>query len=114
MGAFPSLGPPILAALLLAACGAREARPVAEISPVDNQLTCEHLQGEIQVNQLRMTELTGEADRRGRDSVGMVLAAGLVGLAFADSGQTQRLEITALTQRNMRLSTLAAARDCPA
>jgi hypothetical protein len=71
------------------------------------------MQGEYAANRARTVELGQEAERRGRDSVGMILAGGLVtGLMFADSGSTQRQEGEALERRNQRLREMAAQREC--
>lgn len=86
---------------------------MAEQSPLDDRLSCPHLQGELAANQARLAELAQEAERRGRDSIGMVLAGGIAGALFIDAGETQRAEAEALTRRNARLRELAATRDCP-
>lgn len=70
------------------------------------------MQGEYATNQARTVELAAEAERRGRDSVGLVLAGGIAGAMFIDSGSAQRQERNALDRRNQRLRALAAARGC--
>jgi hypothetical protein len=70
------------------------------------------MQGEYAANQARTVELGQEAERRGRDSVGMILAGGLAGAMFMDSGSTQRREGEALERRNQRLREIAAQRGC--
>jgi hypothetical protein len=99
--------------LSLAACGARQAQPVAEQSDLDGRLSCAHLQGELQANTARLEELRAESDRRGRDSFGMILAAGVSGAVFLDTGSTQRTESEALLRRNARLEALITERRCP-
>lgn len=99
--------------LLLCACGARQAQPVAEGSSLDDRLSCAHLQGEARANAARLEELRAESERRGRDSFGMVLAAGVTGVLFLDDGSAQRAETEALRRRNARLETLIAERRCP-
>jgi hypothetical protein len=99
--------------LSLAACGAREAQPVAEQSELDNRLTCAHLQGEFQANQARLDELRQESGRRAVENVGVVLAFGLIpGGMAVDTGSTQRTEAESLQRRNARLQALMAERGC--
>ncbi len=101
-------------ALVLAGCGARQALPVAEQSPLDDRLSCGHLQGELAANEARLVELRDESERRGRDSFGMILAAGATGLLFLDDGSTQRSETEALGRRNERLRAMIGGRPCRA
>ncbi len=70
------------------------------------------MQGEYTASQARVVELGQEAERRGRDSVAMVLAGGLGAAMFVDSGSTQRREGEALDRRNGRLREQAAIRGC--
>jgi hypothetical protein len=97
---------------MVAGCGAREPQAVPAQSPLDDRLSCLHLQGEHAANRARLLELTAEAERRGRDSIGMVLAGGIAGALFIDPGETQRAEAAALERRNERLRELGAARGC--
>lgn len=106
-------GPVLFSLFLFAACGARQAQPVAERSPLDDRLSCAHLQGELQANDARLEELRAESERRERDSVGLVLATGVTGLLFLDNGSTQRTEAEALQRRNAHLNSLIAERRCP-
>lgn len=96
----------------LAACGAREAQLVAETSPLDDRLSCEHLQGERVTNSARVSELAAETGRRQGDNVALVLGLGLAGAMMMDSGETQRQETEALQRRNARLDALLAERRC--
>jgi hypothetical protein len=98
--------------LTLGACGAREARPVAEQSQMDDLLSCAHLQGELAANQARSLQLKQEADRRGIDNLGMIALTGVAGLMFLDDGRAQQAEEQALQRRSERLRGLAAARGC--
>lgn len=101
------------ALLLLAGCGARQVEAVQERSELDDRLSCAHIQGELAANTARGPELAAEAERRGRDSVGMILLMGVAGAAFIDGGESQRQETAALDRRNARLRELAQARKCP-
>ncbi len=85
---------------------------MAEQSPLDDRLTCAHLQGELATNRARLAELGQETERRGRDSIGTVLLIGVAGAMFVDSGNTQKTESEALERRNTRLEALAAERGC--
>jgi hypothetical protein len=102
----------VVAGLALSGCGARQADVVAERSALDDRLSCEHIQGEHAANRARIPELAQEAERRGRDGVGMILLAGVAGAMFIDGGDTQRRETDALARRNARLEELARARNC--
>lgn len=114
MRAAPTL-PALLIAALLGGCGARQAQPVAEASPLDERLSCEHLAGELGANEARRTELVSEGERRSRDNLGQVLLFGpIVGLSMADDGRTQQSESDALIRRNARLRGLQQARGCAA
>lgn len=70
------------------------------------------MQGEFAANRARILELRAEAERRGRDSVGMILLTGVAGAMFIDGGETQRRETEAIERRNARLQALAAQRGC--
>ncbi len=106
--------PMLVLLFLLGACGARQSHPVAEQSDLDDRLSCAHLQGEMQANSARLGELQAESERRGRDSFGLVLAAGVTGVLFLDDGSAQRTEVEALRRRNARLAAMVAERRCPA
>jgi len=109
----PSFSLCALLVLATAACGAREVQPVPERSALDDRLSCEHIQGEQAANVARIAELGAEAERRGRDSVGMILLTGLAGAVFLDGGESQRREAEALGLRNARLRDLSRERNCP-
>ncbi len=98
--------------LVLTACGAREPRLAQEQTPLDDRLTCVHLQAGIVANEFRVAELNAEAERRGRDSVGLILLFGVTGLLFLDDGSTQSAEAQSVQRRNERLRALVAERDC--
>jgi hypothetical protein len=98
--------------LALPACGGRQVEPVQERSDLDDRLSCAHIQGELATNAARGPELAAEAERRGRDSVGMILLLGVAGAAFMDGGDGQRREASALERRNARLRDLALERNC--
>lgn len=101
-----------VAVLAVAGCGARQVEAVQERSTLDDRLSCAHIQGELATNTARAPELAAEAERRGRDSVGMILLMGVAGAAFIDGGDSQRQEAAALERRNARLRELAQERGC--
>ena len=98
----------ILAFSLLAACGGREARIVAEQSGLDDRLTCSHLQGESSSNVARLSELNQERNNRTRDSLGFMLMSPL----FIDLSDTEKRESEGMLRRNNRVQALATARGC--
>jgi hypothetical protein len=104
---------PLVLLLGLSGCGAREARPVQEVTGLDDRLTCEHIQGELATNTARRQELAKETEGLGPRNAAVVFGLGLVGaLAFGDTGSAQRTEQEALTRRDARLVQLAADRNC--
>jgi hypothetical protein len=99
----------VVLGLSSAGCGGRQAQIVPVSSALDDQLTCTHLQGELNANISRFGELTQERSNRTRDSVGMAL---FVSPLFVDLSDTERREAAALEERNARLRSLAAGRGC--
>ena len=95
--------------LLVAGCGGRVARPVAATNDYDDQLTCDHLHAEREVNDSKLTDLTQERHHDNANNVGMVL----VGPLFIDLSDSERKEAEALVKRNAVLDQLIV-RKCPA
>jgi len=93
----------------LAGCGGRTAQPVALTTPMDSQLSCDHLRAEHSVNLARIADLGGERQNAQTNNVGMFVANPL----FLDLSQSERREIDALTARNQVLDRLIADK-CPA
>lgn len=98
----------LVLAAVLSACGGRVAHPIAEVSPLDTQLSCTHLRGEYDNNVYRIAELSGESRDRITNNAGMLLVSPL----FLDLSDTTRRETEALLARNERLVTLLETRDC--
>ncbi len=98
----------IVLVLVASACGGRVSHPIQLIQPIDDQLTCDHLQAEYSNNQYRVRELLGERADQMRDNVGFIATS----ILFIDLKDTERKEITAAQARNQRLSSLAKAKTC--
>jgi hypothetical protein len=103
------LGTAIGLAVLLAGCGGRQPRIIAEQSPTDGRLSCEHLQGERAINEARILELGNERTTASRNNVGAFLAGGIF---MMDLNDTEAQEIEALQRRNARLDALSAQASC--
>lgn len=98
--------------IFIQACGGRQVKSVAEVSSLDNQLTCSHISGEYQVNNQRVTELIGEKGQKGGANIGMVLLLGPASLPFIDVSGSEKKEIEAITLRNKTLERLASVKSC--
>ncbi len=94
--------------LLLTACGGRKLDLVQVERNMDDKLTCGHMSAEFQVNTNRIAGLTGERSHETTNNFGMLLVAPL----FLDFSGTERKEIEALQQRNLRLIDLMSGKDC--
>ena len=92
----------------LAACGGREARPVAQATALDDRFSCAHLSAEYDINRTRAADLANERGEQIRNNLGMLIVAPL----FLDLSGAERREIEALAARNERLVQLSAAKGC--
>ena len=50
--------------ILVSSCGGRVSHPVAETTTHDQQLSCEHLQAEQDINKEKIADLLKEKDRQ--------------------------------------------------
>lgn len=94
----------------IAACGGREARPVASTSLQDSQLDCAAITREFNVNEQRILTTLKEKD----DGVAKNIVLGVTGvvlffpaLFFMDPKSPERVEIQALRSRNRVLQEMA-------
>ena len=94
--------------LALASCGGRSVHEVAPTSPFDDQLSCDELRGERQVNALHIADLDHERHDDQVHNLGMLLVAP----EFVDLSDSEVREIKAYQARNQTLDHLIAAR-CP-
>ena len=103
-----------LTAALLSGCAGRAPSPVASVLPGDSNLTCEQIKNEVAYNESRITSLQGEKAQVSNANV-MVGTVGFLlfpPLLFAlDLHDAQSTEITALYQRNMRLTSAPCRRE---
>lgn len=94
--------------LLCAACGGRAAHPVSATTPYDDQLSCDHLTAERQVNDRRIADLNDESNQDVANSVGLVLVGGIGGAMLMDASHSETTERDALHARNATLDGLIA------
>ncbi|HWK46111.1 MAG TPA: hypothetical protein VNT30_15425 [Stellaceae bacterium] len=90
------------------------ARPIAATTPLDGQLTCNHLSAELRVNQARIVEL-GQEKTHSNNNNAALFAAAPVALALPimiDVSHAEQKEIDALNKRDAVLQDLIAQR-CP-
>lgn len=93
---------------VLAACGGRVARPVAESTDLDAHLSCDHVESEYRVNLEKIQDLTGEKLGKTDDNIGWILFMPL----FLDLSGAEKQEIEALVNRNDHLVELAEQKGC--
>lgn len=103
------LGLFLVAAIVLAGCGGRVARPVALEQALDAKLSCDHLAGEYANNKKRLAELVDERAFSDKNNVGLLVTSPL----FIDLSDTQKKEALALRARNQRLDELMREKGCP-
>jgi hypothetical protein len=96
----------------VAGCGGRVSMPVKLVQPLDDVLTCDHLQAEYENNLKRMHELAGERADQMRDNIGWTASFLTAGPIFLDLKDTEKKEGKALAERNVRLHDLAVAKTC--
>lgn len=89
-------------------CGGRMAQPVAVTTPIDAQLSCDHLRAEHRVNLARIADLVGERQNSQTNNVGIFVINPL----FLDLSQSERREIEALEARNQVIDRLMSDK-CP-
>lgn len=99
----------VFSVLMLAACGGRVARPVAETKDFDHLLSCGHIRAEFQVNHNKLTALTGEREEKIEYNLGIVLLSPF----FLDTSDTLKKEAEAAYARNARLVELNDEKGCP-
>ncbi|MEQ8378540.1 hypothetical protein [Parvibaculum sp.] len=103
-----------LCSLIFASCGGRVANIAPEQRSVDAVLSCDHLSGELAVNNKKIDELSGERQTANDHNAGKIAGAVLVPtyILFLDLSDTERREAEALVARNDELERLIAARSC--
>ncbi|MEM1277940.1 MAG: hypothetical protein AAGH74_15560 [Pseudomonadota bacterium] len=94
---------------VIAACGGRQANPVAQQRDIDSQLTCVHLSGERSFNDARIEDLLGELKASDQNNFALLVVSPL----FIDLSDSERTEIQALHSRSEELDRLLAEKNCP-
>lgn len=105
-----AVGLVVALAFLTVSCGGRVSRPIAATTPYDDQLSCDHLRAERQVNDARIADLNGERDHSAVTNVGWLVYLPL----FMDVSKSEATEITAFQDRNTVLDGLIAKKCSPA
>lgn len=91
-------------------CGGRATQLMQTAQPLDNQLSCVHLRGELENNKKRQAELRTESGEAATNNLGYAVTSPL----FMDLSTTVRDETEALTRRNERISELMDEKGCDA
>jgi hypothetical protein len=102
------LGVVVAVSLALVACGGRVARPVDSTTAIDDQLSCDHLRAEQQVNDARIADLKDEKSGATNNNVAGVVTGGAAGVLMLDVSGSETKEISALRERNKVLDGLIA------
>lgn len=101
-----------------AACGGRATQEVAVDRPLDDRLSCVHIDAERRANVDRIADLEEEREANRLRSLtrapGAVLGNPLTAIALADPSVAIYREIEGLELRNGRLDELAVERGCTA
>jgi hypothetical protein len=105
-----------LAAVVFAsACAGRAPAPVAVVQPVDETMTCDAIQAEVNANTQRIAELGSEQGAKVAQNVAAGVAGAFLILPFflMDFQNAAGKEEAALKSRNDYLATLARQRCAP-
>lgn len=105
--------PAIVLALCLAACAApaRQVTPIAMSQPGDEQLTCAHLNGQIDANAAAATGLLRKDEQVKTGNV-VKLVFGIVGTSMMDWSDEEKVKARSMIDRNERLTELHRAKGC--
>lgn len=105
-----------LAAVVFAsACAGRAPAPVAVVQPVDETMSCDAIQAEVNANTQRIAELGSEQGAKVAQNVAAGVAGAFLILPFflMDFQNAAGKEEAALKSRNDYLATLARQRCAP-
>lgn len=103
------------AGLLLAGCGGREAHPIASTNPSDSVFDCAGIEREYSANERQILATVKErADAEGKNVILGVTGAIVFfpALFFMDPKSPEKVEITALRNRNKVLEEIARTKKC--
>jgi len=98
----------ILLLLLLSSCGGRVNNPVSETSNIDDILTCSHLKAEFEINLDKVKDITKEKNAQEINNLGLLITSPFL----LDFKNTEKKEILALQNRNVRLEKLLLDKNC--
>lgn len=103
------------AAMVLAACAGRDAVPVAQVQPHDNDLSCEQIVAEQQDINNKVAALQRQKDEA-HDSNVAIGAIGAIlfwpALFALDTGDAEDVEMRAYRSRSQHLSMVATNKGC--
>ena len=101
--------------MLTAACAGRAPAPVAVVQPVDETMSCEAIQAEVNANTQRIAELGTEQGAKVAQNVvaGVAGAFFILPLFLMDFQNAAGKDEAALKSRNDYLATLARQRCAP-
>ncbi len=101
--------------MLTAACAGRAPAPVAVVQPVDETMSCEAIQAEVNANTQRIAELGTEQGAKVAQNVvaGVAGAIFILPLFLMDFQNAAGKDEAALKSRNDYLATLARQRCAP-
>ena len=103
------------ALIFLSACAGRAPNPVAVVQPIDETMSCEAIQAEVNANTQRIAELGSEQGAKVAQNVvaGVAGAFFILPLFLMDFQNAAGKEEAALKSRNDYLATLARQRCAP-
>jgi hypothetical protein len=101
--------------MLTAACAGRAPAPVAVVQPIDETMSCEAIQAEVNANTQRIAELGTEQGAKVAQNVvaGVAGAFFILPLFLMDFQNAAGKDEAALKSRNDYLATLARQRCAP-
>jgi hypothetical protein len=99
--------------MLLAACAGREANPVSEYRPGDDEKSCQRLQSEIEQIDAEIRAMLPDTDKTGQNvALGVAGAFLIVPWFFMDFSEAEKIEVKALRRRYNHLVLLGREKDC--
>lgn len=104
-----------LTAAAATACGGRDARHIPVVEPYDAAMDCQALNALIVSNNSRIQQLYDEHDRASDTNVAIGVVGALLfwpALFALDTGDAERVEARALSDRNLYLANVARQKDC--
>jgi hypothetical protein len=106
----------LVAGLLLAGCGGREAKPVPVTNVADVSLDCPAIGREFEANERQIVATLQEKDSAVAKNVVLGVTGAVIffpALFFMDPKSPEKVEIDALRNRNRVLEDIARTKRCP-